>query len=654
MPMDNVDASVVLAPYLEPLVRGRRVVLLGDSSGTLAAGLIDRGARLVHVYDPDPVRAAESAARNASLRSLVVARLPEGDFGVRDGAFDAVIVPDLSCFSAPDEMVKQAGRLLAPAGTAIFAARNLEASHRPTGGSELTYYELYDTVSLQFPEVRMLGQAPFVGYVIADFAPEDEPDVTVDTSLLEHGAEEPLWFIALASRRPTRLDPYAIVQVPLAEATLSPRTAETPAVSSQELEQARTRITSLEADLDAERVAAKDSRARAIDPAVVQQLQEQIKQAQEQIKQTEARAGDAHVRAGRLDGKVRDLEEELRHQRERAFKLSRELDDEKKYRTKAELELGMMRRGSELPPKPVEVPVDVERIEKLEAELGASMHKLARVERELGEARGRVTQLEESLAQANDDLQDARAVKTQLEQRVRELQAGIDERDARIAQFDATAIEAAERAAERSRDEELREALQERDEVTALMAQARSEHETEVTHLEQKLVERGREIDSLRREVAHRDQLVRELVAIQAQPPAVEAPGEQPVADGESIAALRGQLDRLAAESARREAQLQAANWRVQELENTLAEAQRPDSGSTAVAELERALFAAQSELDALRRSLQQEHAARGRLEQGGPGAEGLAEAQAQIQQQAVLAASVHAAESNTPGSVDR
>ena len=643
--MDNVDACVVLAPYLEPLVRGRRVVLFGDSSGTLGAGLIERGARLVHVYDPDPVRAAESAARHAAVRALVISRLVEGDLGVRDGAFDAVVVPDLSCFAAPEEIVRQASRLLAPAGAAIFASRNLEATPKPTGGSELTYYELYDTVSLQFPEVRMLGQAPFVGYVIADFAPEDEPDVTVDTSLLEHGAEEPLWFIALASRRPTRLDPYAIVQVPMADAGLGLRAADAPAVQGPELEQARSRVTSLEADLDAERVAARELRARAIDPATVALLQDQLKQA-------EARAGDAHVRAGRLDGKVRDLEEELRHQRERAFKLSRELDDEKKYRTKAELELGMMRRGSELPPKPAEVPLDVGRIEKLEADLGASMHKVARMERELGEARSRAQQLEQSLAQASDDLQDARAQGTQLEQRVRELQAGVDERDTRLAQLDAASIDAEANAAERSHDEELREALRERDEVTALMAQMRSEHETEVTHLEQKLLERGREIDAQRRELARRDQLVRELVAIQEQALVAEAP--EAGNPDEHVAKLREQLDRLAADAARREAELQSASWRAQQLETALAEAHRPEPPSSAVAELERALFSAQSELDALRRSLQQEHAARERLEQAAGSSEAVAEAQSELQQGAVLAASLEAARSNTPGSVDR
>ena len=632
MPMDNVEASVVLAPYLEPLVRGRRVVILGDSSADLGPSLVDRGARLVHLYDPDPVRAAESAARLASVRSLVVARLPDGDLAVRDGAFDAVVVPDLSCFTAPDEIIRRASRLLAPTGAAVFAARNLEAAHAPTGGSELTYYELYDAVSLQFPEVRMLGQAPFVGYVVADFAPEEEPDVTVDTSLLEHGAEEPLWFIALASRRPARLDPYAIVQVPMAGVNFG-ATSQQPAVSTQELEEGRARIVALETDVQAHRAAAT--------------------KAQDQLKQIESRAGDTHVRAERLESKVRDLEEELRHQRERAFKLSRELDDEKKLKTKIEVELGMMRRSSELPPKPVVIPVDTARIEKLEADLGASMHNAARLDHELADARSQLQRMRKELEQANDDLQDAKAEHAQLRQRIGELQQELDERDVKIAQLDTAAIETAQKQVDRSRDEELKAARRERDEAVQLMGQMRGEQENEVAQLEQKLMDRGRELEALRRDLEHRDQLVRELVSLNQ---VATVGSEGPPVDQlvETVASLRAQLDRLAALAARRETELQAAQWRVQELENSLARSEAHQEPSAQTHELERALFSAQSELDALRRSLQQEHEAREHAEQGTGATESLAEAHAQVQYDAVLNASAVSDRSSSPGSVDR
>ena len=66
-------------------------------------------------------------------------------------------------------IVPGGGVALLQAGAAVFATPNPDRNP----GALLTYYELYDLVSLQFPVVRMLGQAPFRGYTIADFAPDD-------------------------------------------------------------------------------------------------------------------------------------------------------------------------------------------------------------------------------------------------------------------------------------------------------------------------------------------------------------------------------------------------------------------------------------------------------------------------------------------------
>lgn len=645
--MDMVDPSVVLAPYLEPLVRGRRVVVLGDSSGTLSASLIDRGARLVHVYDPDPVRAAESAARFAAERSLVIARLPDSDLAVRDGAFDAVVVPDLALFERPEEIVRKAARLSGPHGAALFASRNLEVPGATPAlrGRELSYYELYDTVSLQFSEVRMLGQAPFMGYVIADFAPEDEPDVSVDTSLMERGAEEPQWFLALASSRPVRLDAYSIVQIPSAPGVAAASAASK--ALSGELESARGRIGDLESELTTQRAALRSLEARHIDPARVEELEEQLKK-------SEARAGDAHVRAGRLEGKVRDLEEELRHQRDRAFRLSRELEDEKKSRTRAELELSMARRSSELP-RPIEEQLPAAPVvdEKLIAELEAEKTRSARLQRELDDAHARIAELASDLTSARDELDDARAIQTHHAERVRELEAALRERDQRIVQLDSAVLEleqsAAEAAARPSHDDELERAQRERDEAQHLMLQMRTEQENEIGRLEEKLRERGGEIEKLRQESARKDQLVRELVVVfeQARLQGAEAAPGQLV---DALASLHGQLDRLAAVAAQRESELQAARWHVQELEQQVAVGRQQEPEAD-VAHLERALAAAQSELDALRKSLAQEHEARQRLESGSGMQEALADAHAQLQQQAVLAS---AAEPPEPGSVDR
>ncbi|HLM72113.1 MAG TPA: methyltransferase domain-containing protein, partial [Polyangiaceae bacterium] len=228
--------SIVLSVHIEPLIRGRRVAILGDATTGLAERLGRQGARLLHAYDPDAGRAAEALARAANQKAhgpdarlggppaphITFAALG-AELGVRDGAFDVVVIPDLSLWSDPAEILRRARRLVSPSGVAVVVSPNPEAEARLLAtekpsheGDPPTYYELYDLVSLQWSVVRMLGQAPFVGYTVADFAPEGEVSVAVDTSLLE-ATEQPEWFIAIGSERAVDLEAYALVQVPLEE-----------------------------------------------------------------------------------------------------------------------------------------------------------------------------------------------------------------------------------------------------------------------------------------------------------------------------------------------------------------------------------------------------------------------------------------------------
>ena len=64
-------------------------------------------------------------------------------------------------------------------------------------------------MAAHFTSVRMLGQAPFVGYAIAEFAASD-PEPTIDTSLADVQKKEPDWFLVLAGERNVRLDPFAL------------------------------------------------------------------------------------------------------------------------------------------------------------------------------------------------------------------------------------------------------------------------------------------------------------------------------------------------------------------------------------------------------------------------------------------------------------
>src|SRR6187402_3263928 len=92
---DTAPASLVdaLLVYAEPLASGAHVVVIGDAETAVADGLLELGARAVHVFDPDPARAANAARfapRGVTVRALVE------DLDVRDGAFDLAVVPDIA------------------------------------------------------------------------------------------------------------------------------------------------------------------------------------------------------------------------------------------------------------------------------------------------------------------------------------------------------------------------------------------------------------------------------------------------------------------------------------------------------------------------------------------------------------------------------
>jgi SAM-dependent methyltransferase len=206
--MELLSPSIVLASYAEPLLDGRRAVVFGDSTSPLAEEMIERGARSVHVCDPEPARAGEAAARNRS-RQISIVPLDDADVAVRQGAFDVAIVEDLSNASNAGALLAEVRRALSVRGVAFIASPNPDAK-RPlvprtsgsTAATALGYYELYDKVVAEFPEVRMLGQTPFVGYAIVDFAPTTDLDVELDSGFLPTGAEEPEWFVAVAARGP--------------------------------------------------------------------------------------------------------------------------------------------------------------------------------------------------------------------------------------------------------------------------------------------------------------------------------------------------------------------------------------------------------------------------------------------------------------------
>ena len=170
------DASALLA-FAEPLLDGRRVLVVGDSSDALAERLVDMGARVVHVYDPSPERAL-AAAPTTSIRNVSVRTLPDGDFEVRDGAFDVAIVPDLALVPEPEALVVRLRRVLGDAGVAMISAANGGPHQR------FDYYQLFDLLALQWNDVRMVARVGFHGVAFAELGSEEiDEGVAVHTDL---------------------------------------------------------------------------------------------------------------------------------------------------------------------------------------------------------------------------------------------------------------------------------------------------------------------------------------------------------------------------------------------------------------------------------------------------------------------------------------
>ena len=515
-PTGGLHPSAVLAAYAEPLVRGRRVAVLGDVSIDLALRLEERGARLIHAYDPDPSRVAEALARAARGGAITYAVLA-ADLGVRDGAFDVVIVADLSVFDDAGEVVRRARRLTGSGGVALFGSPNpagaslfgARSGRRPAPG----YYDLYDLVSLQYSNVTMVGQAPFVGYTVAEFAPESEPSVSVDTSLLS-ASEEPEWFIAIGSERDVDLEPYAVIELPTASFDALP--ARTQAVDDDRaaLVETRARLELMGAELEKLRDAKNEDRARregehanaASVAARAVALERELEAATEgkrsverRAQDVERRAQDADARAHRAVQALGEAKQAFENERNRAAALVVELDAARKARARSDAEIGALRASVD--DAATKLAAHAARAAELEARPGdeSTAADVDALERALRERGLRVTELESDLRESERigrellaDLEHARIERVTAPATT---EASSKERAPSRADFDALAVKAAKAEAD-AQAAAWRVADLERRVADAEVE--RTEPDVARLHLEQALIAARRELSELR------------------------------------------------------------------------------------------------------------------------------------------------------------
>jgi chromosome segregation ATPase len=201
---------------LEPLVLGRRAVVVGAADSGVAELLVSLGARTVYVYDPDAdrVRRLVNHPAGVSLRPWPTSE----PFDVRDGAFDVAVVSDVNMLQdarmgSASAALARLRRLVAEGGCLAVVAPNEEETRTPAGRRHVDYYELYDLVAVQFPYVSMVAAVPFEGVTLAALGAEEASGARIDTQLIE-ARPAPSHFLAVGGDRPVDLEGYVVVQLP--------------------------------------------------------------------------------------------------------------------------------------------------------------------------------------------------------------------------------------------------------------------------------------------------------------------------------------------------------------------------------------------------------------------------------------------------------
>jgi chromosome segregation ATPase len=541
--MPVIDASrglddLALAVYLERLLRGRRVLWIGDAQ----SGAPDRAARVASmVYAVDPQAIADHVERG----NLAVVRAAGGTFVPPGAVFDVVVVPDLAAVGIDEQRLRDGagGALaaLAPGGVFVAGARahaDVRFGASATAGA-IDYRAFHAAVAARFPHVRMLGQAPFVGIAVADFAAPPDPPVVLDGTLLGDRTEQPERFVALCAAGEVALDPYEIVQLPAAsalrEAGVVVRTAPSSTFESDterqlgvlrdELRAARERAEHLSRELDDERLRGRQRRAeseRAAQPTPppfdprVGELEAELRRAREELAVAHEHAEELEATLSQRTAALAELDGEV----ERARMALAAAKDESETRVSA---LRTAREELEkLRAQPLATAEEYGRLEETLREraaeilaLRAELDRRATLVRDLAEElrsqrEGQALEEGTPLADAEQRAADASARLREAAARVASLEAEVarlrGERDAAVAR----AVSAEARAESSRLDAEaLRGRVAELDARTERESDERTRREAELSGFVRGLRARAAELEELRAQAEARAQILR-------------------------------------------------------------------------------------------------------------------------------------------------
>ncbi|MCA9610807.1 MAG: hypothetical protein KC619_34665, partial [Myxococcales bacterium] len=290
-------AELAIAVYVEELATDKRVLYVGDLESR-APERLAKVARSVELVSP---RARVRGTRRGGR--VQTRRWPSDDDA---GRWDVVVIPDLTTAGLGEEsQIEQVGAWLADGGVLVAGSHG--------EGRGLGYEAFFDLLQDAFESVRMVGQAPFRGFALVDFAPPGDLEVTFDGSLLEGAGESAERFLALCGDDDVVLDAYTVVQIPSTVAAV-PAAAPRAPVDSGRVSELTERVREQQDALDAANVHAEELEHE------LEGMRAELDRAKDAL--VDARDGAGHAEATarrelaavreRLETRIRTLEAEHR------------------------------------------------------------------------------------------------------------------------------------------------------------------------------------------------------------------------------------------------------------------------------------------------------------------------------------------------------
>src|SRR3569833_1911200 len=208
IPTDPLNVRLPLYAYTAPLWRERRVLEIGCGEGASAAFLARRGAADVVSLGIDGARLERARARYAGPGVQFVLLEDLQQLAAMSRRFDVVFVPDGEAILADPDAVGRVRNLLREGGFVVAAVPAGERQSKVFRGG-VGYYDLADTLAREFRVVRMLGQTPFLGFGLVEFAAAAD-------ALRGGGTEQRSLYIAVAGNVKPPVLGQVLVQVPFA------------------------------------------------------------------------------------------------------------------------------------------------------------------------------------------------------------------------------------------------------------------------------------------------------------------------------------------------------------------------------------------------------------------------------------------------------